>query len=291
MTIASQEVQNPAYSPAIIYLFVLRIQESEVKVTVVSNIPIGGANYRLDVAVSEECASSPGQFCMLQANVSGFDPLLKRPISIADVSVGRMSFAYKVVGRGTQIMTTFQPGQTIDLLGPLGTGFTLQPEPAVLIGGGVGIAPLLLLARCLVEQGTSVTVLLGAAVDVDLVLRQEFEALPVDLRVATLDGSAGAQGFVTSLIAGKELAGKAVYCCGPDPMMRAIAPIAHQHGAASCQLSLEAHMACGIGVCLGCVVDTFDAENTVSRQRVCKDGPVFTSEVLGYHLEGVGEKE
>ncbi|WP_051321344.1 dihydroorotate dehydrogenase electron transfer subunit [Chrysiogenes arsenatis] len=258
------------------------------KVTVISNTPIGGANYRLEVAVSGDCVPLPGQFCMLQANVSGFDPLLKRPISIADFSVGRMSFAYKVVGRGTQIMTTFQPGHTIDILGPLGTGFTLHAEPAVLIGGGVGIAPLLLLARRLIEQGTPVTVLLGAAIEADVVLRQEFAALPIDLRVATLDGSAGTQGFVTGLIADQELAGKAVYCCGPDPMLRAIAPMAHQHGAAFCELSLEAHMACGIGVCLGCVVDTFDAENTVSRQRVCKDGPVFSSEVLGYHLQGVG---
>ncbi|MBB5021685.1 dihydroorotate dehydrogenase electron transfer subunit [Desulfurispira natronophila] len=242
--------------------------------SILRNQSIGGGNYLMEVSLPPGTHVHPGQFCMLQANVSGYDPLLKRPISIADKTEKSMLFAYKVVGRGTEIMSHFVTGQNIDILGPLGNGFELHQGQALLVGGGIGIAPLLLLARELKAAGVTCQAIIGAATANDLIFTRELGDICDDLVITTDDGSLGRQGFVTAAMEGKELTHTHIYCCGPDPMMRQVAKLGAK--ALSCQLSLETHMACGIGVCLGCVTETQDELGNVNRRTVCKEGPVFT---------------
>lgn len=246
--------------------------------TILRNTHLSGSNFLLEVAIPQDFTVAPGQFCMLQASVSGYDPLLKRPLSIASAGDGVMGFAYKVVGRGTHILSTFREGQPIDILGPLGNGFTLQSGDALLIGGGIGIAPLLMLAEHLKSAGNTVNAIIGASSAENLLFEKELDRVCDSLIVTTDDGTRGHKGFVTQAIGG-DLTSRHVYCCGPDVMMNAVGALALKAGAASCQLSLETHMACGIGVCLGCVTDTYDS-GQMQRKTVCKEGPVFSAAQL-----------
>ena len=249
---------------------------------------LGGPNLRLELEVPESWPDeAPGQFVMLHlgrsAGVVRHDPLLPRPMAIYRTRRGepagaRVDLLYKVVGRGTALMAALRRGESVHLVGPLGRGFA-EPragERALLVGGGTGIASLRGLAERAAQGGASV-VMLGARSATDLMGREDFEALGVELRIATEDGSAGRRGLVTELLA--EALGapgpSRVYACGPTPMMRAAARLAAQ-GNAACQVSLENRMACGFGVCLGCAVprvgEGFDL--------VCRDGPVFSAERL-----------
>ncbi len=216
----------------------------------------------------------PGQFAMVACG-STLDPLLRRPISIHQCSGdGRLQLVFKVVGRGTQLLSEIRAGQTLDLLGPLGRGFRLSPGPVALIGGGIGIAPLLFLAQALMQTGQAdapCRVLLGAQSGEDLApLAAGFETLGCHVELATDDGSLGRHGLITDLLpAHLPNLGK-VYACGPHPMMAAVAALCAS-AQVDCEVSLEAHMACGLGACLGCAAPGADGR----YKHVCKHGPVF----------------
>lgn len=214
----------------------------------------------------------PGQFVMVRtSDTDSVDPLLRRPLSIHDVRGDKLSLLFKVIGRGTANLARLERGGEVDLLGPLGRPFPEVEGPALLIGGGLGIAPLLFLARG--RAGRQTAVRLGAATAAELVVAMDFEAL-AETHLFTEDGSTGEKGLVTAGLA-DELAANpaAVLTCGPEPMLRAVAGAAAAAGV-ECHVSLEARMACGLGACLGCSVDRADG----GRARVCLEGPVFEAE-------------
>jgi dihydroorotate dehydrogenase electron transfer subunit len=247
-------------------------------------------------------AARPGQFVMLQVR-DGLDPLLRRPMSLCRVLPGRrglVQILYKVVGEGTRQLSRQPPGTMLRTLGPLGHGFALPRRatgprggrrrgssrptgPAttpVLIAGGIGIAIFPLLAEALLRRRLRPTLLFGGRTRRDLVGLDLFRRRSVPVRVATEDGSAGTRGFVTRLLEPllqEAAAGRRrieLYVCGPTPMLRAVADLARPAGL-SCQLALESHMPCGIGVCLGCVVRCRDEDGGAPFRRVCTEGPVF----------------
>jgi len=247
--------------------------EAEIEV----NIPQSGMNQRLVLRVPGWPGSAPGQFVMLSpgalAAVPRTDPLLPRPMAVYRGAGERIEILYRRSGRGTALLAEARAGERVGLVGPLGRPFALPApgERALLVGGGTGIASLYGLAAAL---GGGATVLLGARSAVDLMGREDFEALGAALAIATEDGSAGLRGLVTELLE-RELArgGPArVYACGPTPMMRRCAELAAGAGAAAI-VSLENHMACGYGVCLGCAVPV----RAGGYALVCRDGPVFAA--------------
>ncbi|MFP6579076.1 MAG: dihydroorotate dehydrogenase electron transfer subunit [Myxococcota bacterium] len=256
-----------------------------IRAEVVENRDEGGVNRRLRLRAHDWPGSRPGQFAMLSPGAlfaaGGFDPLLPRPMALfresAVDAASELEILYKIHGRGTALLAEALPGQVIGLVGPLGIPFPEpeQGERAILVGGGTGIASLFDLAqRALGRTGGADTtsVLLGARNAIDLLGVGDFEALGVDLRCATEDGSRGHSGRVTDLLrqALDEDPDARVYVCGPTAMMRACAEIALSHEA-SCSVSLENGMACGFGVCLGCAAPVGE----VGYQLVCCEGPVF----------------
>ena len=230
-------------------------------------------------------AARPGQFVMLQVR-EGRDPLLRRPMSIyRRLPGGNLQVLYKVVGEGTGHLSRQRPGTLLKTLGPLGNGFRIAaatggsaaPRP-VMVAGGIGIAIFPFLAERLARARRPL-LLFGARRRRDLVARGFFRPRGIGVRVATEDGSAGLRGFVTQLLEpilrdANEGAKVELFVCGPTPMLRAVGELARRSGA-PCQLALESHMPCGIGVCLGCVVaGPADASGPTYR-RVCTEGPIF----------------
>lgn len=226
--------------------------------------------------------ATPGQFVMVACG-STLDPLLRRPFSIHRCpGGGRLHLLIKIVGKGSQLLAELKPGATLDLLGPLGKGFILQPElPSVLVGGGVGIAPLLFLVeRSKLDSASAVppAVFLGGQTAQDLqLLVQEFEQFGCPVTVSTDDGSLGHQGLVTEPLQAVLPQFRKAYVCGPTPMMAATATLCKAAGIA-CEVSLEAHMACGLGACLGCTVHAADG----GYRHVCKHGPVMPAEEVAW---------
>ncbi len=216
----------------------------------------------------------PGQFAQLQTPRA----LLRRPISIHDVRDGRLAFLVQRVGEGTRWLTQLQVGDEMNAVLPLGHGFSViqglqgQSGP-LLVGGGVGVAPLLYLGRCYYEAGIEPTFLLGARSADMLLCIRDFESLGRVL-VTTEDGSRGVRGFVTQHPIVREESFSVVQTCGPTPMMKAVAALSHELGV-RCEVSLENRMACGVGACLCCVQETIQG-----YQCVCTEGPVFDSEKL-----------
>ena len=224
----------------------------------------------------------PGQFVEVQ--VPSF--FLRRPISVCDAEEQDgtvvLTLIYKIVGGGTQEMSSLPVGMELDLLAPLGNGYALSraDEKALLIGGGVGIPPLYMMAKELVRMGRRVEVIMGFNTASEAFYVREFEALGCSVRVTTADGSMGTKGFVTDAVSAlydlsKEGSVSAVpyyYACGPMPMLRAIAKQLGRNG----EMSMEERMGCGFGVCMGCSIQTASGPC-----RVCTDGPVFpVSELL-----------
>jgi len=209
---------------------------------------------------------SAGQFATLE--VPGV--YLRRPFAIHNADGTTLSFLIRIIGRGTRGLTRLKPGDKISLMYPLGKGFQLTEKPAVLAGGGIGIAPLLLLARQLKNKPL---VVLGGRTKDDIVQLTEF-AKYAEVKVTTEDGSLGAKGLVTAELQNIS-AGTEVYACGPEPMLRALHKLAGEKKF-NLQLSLESVMACGVGACLGCVTQTKKAGNVC----VCTEGPVFRAEDL-----------
>ena len=225
----------------------------------------------------------PGQFAMVRAG-EGTDPLLRRPFSIhrLDRATGRFEFLIRVAGKGTRLLAGVRLGDLLDVLVPLGRGFGPAGEVPLLVGGGIGVAPLLFLAEELLREGKRPKLLLGGRTERDLLCRGEFSCLAVPSAYATEDGSHGETGLVTKLLGRElEMAGEAgigkitVHACGPVPMLAAVSRMAESYGAA-CEVSMEAHMACGLGACLGCIIKGRGGENL----RVCREGPVFPSTLV-----------
>lgn len=258
---------------------------------VLANRAEGGAR-RLALRVPGWRGFAPGQFAMLSpgalSSARRSDPLLPRPMAIFRAETApdgaRVEVLYKVAGRGTALLAEALPGQLVGWVGPLGRGFAGPEagERGLLVAGGTGIASVYELARRLAAAGAAVRVLLGARSADDLMGAGDFEALSalgVQLRVATEDGSRGARGLVTELLEAELAeAGRArVFACGPTPMMRRCAEISAAAGAA-CVASLENHMACGFGVCLGCAAPLAEGGFAL----VCRDGPMFDAATLAW---------
>ena len=238
------------------------------------------ATYRLTLlAPAISAAAQPGQFVMAACGAS-YDPLLRRPFSIHQVAAeaGTLQLLFKVIGTGTKLLSTLLPGDVVSLIGPLGRGFHFAKEsPVCLVGGGMGIAPLLFLAQTILEQPLlpdSCVVLLGSRSAADTPqLAAAFADLGCLVRIATDDGSLGHHGLASDLLPPYLSTTKKVFVCGPFAMMAAIAKLSRD-SAVPCEVSLEAHMACGLGACLGCTVHGVGG----GYKHVCKHGPVFKAE-------------
>ena len=285
--------------------------------TVISNRPVDALSkvYQMELSgCSEE--QRPGQF----VNIELDGLFLRRPISVCDWKDGVLTLLYKLVGKGTALMATLQPGARLDVLCSLGNGFDIdipaltRPDlPAfarpLLVGGGIGTAPLYLLARRLKERGVSPTVILGFNTASEIIYEKEFKALGLRTLVTTVDGSYGTPGFVTDALpllasaSAPSSAGASVsdpstvgasvsapssvaalssvgasgydycYACGPMPMLRALAPKL----ASPAQFSLEERMGCGTGICMGCT-----CPQLTGTKRICKDGPVFRLDEISF---------
>ena len=224
----------------------------------------------LVVDVPDWPGQRPGQFAMLQLDPTrrSLDPLLPRPMAIFRSEAERVEFRHKVVGRGTALLAALAPDAPLGIVGPLGNGFPDRSGPSVLVGGGTGIASLYELAR----DTPGCRVLLGGRTGADILALEDFRGLPVELELASEDGSVGHRGRVTELL--RAGPGEAVYACGPIPMMAAAHELARKHGA-RCWVSLENQMACGFGVCLGCAV-----RRESGFAYVCSDGPVFDADQI-----------
>jgi len=226
--------------------------------------------------------ATPGQFIMLSCSKDGQSPLLRRPFSIHDINGDEVSLLYKVVGTGTNLMADLSESDTVSLLGPLGQGFTVaKTKHHTLVGGGIGMAPLLHLAKLILatDSAAKITILQGAQSSKDLLILDKFENMGEQL-VSTDDGSQGHHGFVTGLLEQLAVDETTVYTCGPNPMMKAVAAIAKTKNW-PCQISMEIHMACGMGACLGCSYPRAGEHEGVEKYvHVCKDGPVFNAEEI-----------
>lgn len=230
-------------------------------------------------APSIAAKSKPGQFINIKTGL-GFDPLLRRPLSIHHVNGdGHLQVIFKILGKGTSALADLKHGQEINIIGPLGNHFATGPAMC-LIGGGLGIAPLLFLAQSLIAQHKppKLKIILAARNSQELsCFTADFETLGLPLHLATDDGSLGHHGLVTDLIPAvlNDNPDWQVCTCGPYPMMRAVAAICRQRKL-PCQVSLETMMACGISACLGCAVPASESDNRGRTYlHVCQDGPIF----------------
>jgi len=234
--------------------------------------------------------AKPGQFLMVQLDKATKDPLLRRPFSIHRIqNNNQLVLLYKIVGKGTLLLSCLKKDDSISVIGPLGNGFTISKphEKTLLMAGGMGIAPLFFLAQFLDKaQKQETTMFLGFRTSKDVILINELKYLNIDLSLTTEDGSLGIKGVVTDLLDDyirqklNELS--TIYACGPILMLKKIAQMAASYNL-RCYVSLEGHMACGIGICMGCAVK---AQNNTNKPYyyVCQDGPVFSSKMLDWQV-------
>ena len=233
-----------------------------------SNIALTSTVYKMELAGDTSAITGPGQFVNIL--LDGF--YLRRPISVndcrADNADGELTIIYKVVGKGTEQMAKMTAGQTLDVLTGLGNGYDLSKagDRPLLIGGGVGVPPLYMLARQLREAGKEVSVILGFNTKDEVFCEEDFKALGCDTTVTTVDGSYGVKGFVTNALPENYTY---FYTCGPEPMLKAVYKATVTDG----QFSFEERMGCGFGACMGCSCKT-----VTGNKRICKEGPVLTKE-------------
>jgi dihydroorotate dehydrogenase electron transfer subunit len=264
----------------------------ETRVEVRANDRLGPEIFLLTVSAPEIAAGAgPGQFVMLQAG-TGPEPLLRRPMSFCQAGpaaaphteADTFQILYQIVGLGTGMMARLTPGDVVSCLGPLGRGFRIPEDPSrpvVLVAGGIGVAPFPFLAERLRLAGVPWSLLYGARSERQLVGVDWFRELGGDTALVTEDGSAGDTGLVTDPLRRRiesDGNGMVVCACGPDPMLRAVAKLCVDNGV-ECQLSLEAMMPCGFGVCLGCCVPAAAGDGYL---RICTDGPVFSPEEIRF---------
>lgn len=260
------------------------------QVKLVSNERISHTYYRIGFECPEIAEEArPGQFLMLRLLDPAWEHMLSRPFSFCEVSGERIELLFNVVGKGTQSLSETKTGAVLEVIGPLGNGFSLEDvAQAILVGGGMGIAPLPFLASALRKSKNSVemTVFLGARTASSLCLQETFVKLGADVRVATDDGSNGHKGLVTELLEESlkmpSDSQRVVYACGPEPMLRTVADITRKRGV-RCELSVEERMACGVGACMSCACESRDDNGNAHYKRVCTEGPVFNSTELVFH--------
>lgn len=225
--------------------------------------------YRMTLT-GDTCGIRPGQF----VNIKLDGLYLRRPISVCDCVGCVLTLIYKVVGKGTELMSKMTQCEELDVLTGLGNGYDLTKsgETPLLIGGGVGVPPLYMLCRRLAEEGRHPTVVLGFNKAEEVFYPNEFAALGAEVKVATVDGSVGVKGFVTDAIAALADEGKKFsyfYTCGPEPMLKAVYNSPVLAGVEG-EFSFEERMGCGFGACMGCSCKT-----VTGYKRICKDGPVL----------------
>ena len=218
-------------------------------------------------------AAQPGQFVHVKKTDSV--NFLRRPFSIADADRenGTITLIYRIVGKGTAEYAAMKVGEAFSILGPIGNGFALKDGRPLLVGGGVGIAPLIYLSRQLKDKKP--ILLIGGKNKDEVFWEKYLQEFADKIYITTDDGSVGFKGFTVQLLPQilAENNIEYIYTCGPNIMMESVAKLAHEHDI-DCQVSLEKRMACGIGVCLGC---TFEGKLTGKRRKVCTEGPVFAS--------------
>ena len=249
-------------------------------VTVLSQRSLGNDIYDLVLQTKDIArAAKAGQFVSVYSNDKS--KLLPRPISLCgiDREKGTLRLVYRVTGQGTgtEEFSRLKEGDTVKLLGPLGNGFTVEyGKKAFLIGGGIGVPPMLQLAKEMRAAGENLQVVMGYR-NADTFLLDEFEAV-AETFVATEDGSLGTKGNVIDAIKNEKLNADVIYACGPTPMLRALKNYAEENNMV-CYISMEERMACGIGACLACVCKSRDkdAHSNVNNKRICKEGPVFNA--------------
>lgn len=232
---------------------------------ILSNEKIAKDVYKMVLEGDTRYNAAPGQF----VNIRLKDKFLRRPISVCDCDDSTVTIIYKVVGGGTEYMSTLSAGEKLDVLTGLGNGYDIsKSERPLLIGGGVGVPPMYLLAKKLIADNQKPSVILGFNTAEEVFYEDEFKALGIDVTVTTVDGSHGVKGFVTDAFPDDY---DYFYTCGPMPMFRAVNEKAKTSG----QFSFEERMGCGFGACMGCSCKT-----KYGSKRICKDGPVLVKEEI-----------
>ncbi len=233
---------------------------------IVENVPLTDCVYKMILRGDTSAITAPGQF----VNIRLDGLFLRRPISVCDLEGDTLTIIYKVVGKGTKKMAGMTAG-TLDVLTGLGNGYdlTVSGDSPVLLGGGVGVPPMYLLARRLIADGKKVSVILGFNTAAEIFYEEQFRKLGADVTVTTVDGSYGVKGFVTDVL--KDLSYTHFYTCGPEPMLKAV----YKTSVTSGQLSFEKRMGCGFGACMGCSCKTI-----TGYKRICKEGPVMRKEEI-----------
>ena len=235
--------------------------------TVTENIKIAKDVMLMTLAGDTDDICKPGQF----VNIKIEGQFLRRPISVCDYTKDTLTLIYKIVGRGTEEMSKYQPGTKLDILTGLGNGYdtSLSGQTPLLIGGGVGVPPMYNLCKVLISEGKQPTVILGFNSKDDVFFEDEFRALGAKVIVTTADGTYGTRGFVTDAM--KDLTYSYFFTCGPEAMFRAVENTVTTSG----QFSFEERMGCGFGACMGCSCKT-----KYGNKRICKDGPVLVREEI-----------
>ena len=225
------------------------------------NVALTDSVYKMTLSGDTSEITAPGQF----VNIKLDGLYLRRPISVCNCEGDTLTLIYKVVGKGTEQMKEMKSG-SLDILTGLGNGYdtSLSGDKPLLIGGGVGVPPLYMLARKLIAEGKRVTVILGFNTKSEIFCEEDFKKLGATVLVTTVDGSYGIKGFVTNAMEGLDYSH--FYCCGPEPMLKAV----HRASTTDGQLSFEERMGCGFGACMGCSCKTL-----TGYKRICKDGPVM----------------
>ncbi len=233
---------------------------------ITENINLTDNVLRMSLKGDTSAITNAGQF--INIKLSG--KYLRRPISVYDVNGDTVTIIYKVVGSGTEQMSKMRAGEKLDVLTGLGNGYdlSLSGEHPVLLGGGVGVPPLYLLAKRLVKEGKKVSVVLGFNTKSEIFCEEEFKSLGCSVTVCTADGSYGTKGFVTDALPESYTY---FYTCGPEPMLKAVYKATNTSG----ELSFEERMGCGFGACMGCSCKTI-----TGYKRICKEGPVMKKEEI-----------
>ncbi len=238
---------------------------------ITQNVKLTESVYKMCLSGDTSAITASGQF----VNIKLDGLFLRRPISVCDCENGILTIVYKVVGKGTEQMSKMQAGEKLDVLSGLGNGYDLSccKEKALLLGGGVGVPPLYMLAKQLINQGKKVNVVLGFNTKSEVFYEQEFKDLGANVIVATADGSYGVKGFVTAPMA--DINYDYFYTCGPEPMLKAVYKASKTSG----QFSFEERMGCGFGACMGCSCKT-----VTGYKRICKEGPVLQKEEILWQI-------
>ncbi|MEE0808295.1 MAG: dihydroorotate dehydrogenase electron transfer subunit [Acutalibacteraceae bacterium] len=238
---------------------------------IIENTPLTESVYKMVLSGDTSAITECGQFI----NIKLAGKYLRRPISVCDCDDGTVTILYKVVGGGTEQMAQMMVGETLDVLTGLGNGYdtSLSGNSPVLVGGGVGVPPLYMLAKKLIREGKTVSVILGFNTKNEIFYEDEFKALGATVYVTTVDGSYGTKGFVTDAL--KDIDYSYFYSCGPEPMLKALYKASNTSG----QLSFEERMGCGFGACMGCSCKTI-----TGYKRICKDGPIMLKEEILWEI-------